>query len=83
MQLREEIRPLIRYSVGNGVFTFLWFDSWLPFGPIVPTFGERVIYDSGLQRTARVRDIIHNGQWRWPVSNSPDLLTLKQAIPQA
>ena len=50
LQLREEVRPLIHYSIGNGLHTSLWFDPWLPFGPIVPTFGERIIYDSGLPR---------------------------------
>ena len=83
LQLREEICPLMRYSIGNGISTSLWFDPWLPFGPIVPTFGDRIIYDSGLSRQACVSDIILNGNWRWPVSNSPDLLTLKQAIPEA
>ena len=47
-------------------------------GPIIPTFEERIIYDSMLPRNAKVSSIIHNGTWRWPPTNSPDLLTLKQ-----
>ena len=44
--------------------------------------GERVIYDSGLQRHAKVATIIRNGEWRWPLANSNELLTLKESIPQ-
>ena len=81
LQLRPEIRPHIRHIIGDGRNTRLWFDSWLPFGPILPTFEDRVIYDSALPRHSMVASIIVDGQWRWPIANSPDLLTLKQAIP--
>ena len=80
MQLRGEVRPFIHHVIGDGRHTSLWFDSWLPFGPILPNFEERVIYDSGLSHQAKVASIISNGQWRWPVANSPNLITLKQAI---
>ena len=50
-------------------------------GPILSNFEDRVIYDSGLSRYARVSSIIQNGAWRWPVANSPDLLILKESIP--
>ena len=83
MQLRGEVRAFIHHTIGDGRRTWLWFDSWLPSGPILPNFNERVIYDSALPRWAKVASIISNGQWAWPVANSPDLLTLKQAIPDS
>ena len=43
--------------------------------------GDRIIYDSGLRRDARVSSIIRNGSWAWPVANSPDLIVLKNSIP--
>ena len=82
LKIRSLFRPHIRYMVGNGQLTWLWFDFWLPMGPIHPTMGDRVIYDSGLQRHAKVATIIRNGEWRWPLANSNELLTLKEAIPQ-
>ena len=81
LQLRAEVRPFIRHIIGDGRHTSLWFDTWLPFGPILPQFEERVIYDSALLRQAKVASIITNGRWMWPIANSPDLLILKQAIP--
>ena len=59
LQLRGEVRPLIRHSIGVGLNTWLWFDSWLPFGPIIPHFEERVIYDSSLSR--------HSNHYKWPM----------------
>ena len=83
LQLRGEIRPFIHHIIGDGRHTWLWFDSWLPFGPILPRFNERVIYDSALARQTRVATIISDGQWVWPIANSPNLLILKQAIPNS
>ena len=52
--------------------------DWMPQGPIYTTMGDRVIYDSGLPRTAKVKDIITHDTWHWPIANSPDLLLLKE-----
>ena len=51
-------------------------------GPIISTFVDRVIYDSTLARHARVADIVQGSQWSWPISNSTELLALKDAIPK-
>ena len=40
---------------------------------------DRVMYDAGLPRTATVASIVHEGRWRWLVSNSTKLLILKEA----
>ena len=77
------MRPLISHKIGNGLGTSLWFDNWLQLGPIVSIYGDRIIYDSGLPRNATVSSIIQNGNWVWPVANSPDLLILKSSIPEA
>ena len=66
LSLRDKFRPFIRSSVGNGFQTFLWFDYWLPMGPIVPNMGDNMIFESGLPRNAIVSTLIRNSQWRWP-----------------
>ena len=61
LQLRAEVRQFIRHIIGDGRNTLLWFDSWLPFGPIIPTFEDRVIYDSALPKQTKVASIIVDG----------------------
>ena len=58
----------------------LWFDNWLPIGPLQQYFGDGLIYDSGLPRDARVATVIWDGEWHWPPANSPDLI-VKWSIP--
>ena len=68
------------HRIGNGVNTMLWFDNWLPMGPIISNFGERIINDSGQPGYATVSSIIQNDDWALPVANFLDLITLKEAI---
>ena len=78
LQLRPLYRPLFKYIMGDGLNISLWFDNWLPSGPIHSHMGDRVIYDAGLARNANVAVIIHEHHWQWPVANSSDLLALKE-----
>ena len=75
--LRDRVRPFIRHRVYNGVGTFLWHDFWNPLGPILPLFGERILYDSVLHRNARVNSVMEGTIWNWLVTVSTDLITLK------
>ena len=76
--MRPFFRDHIKHIVRDGGDTWLWFDDWLPLGPIQTAMGDRVIYDAGLPRTARVSAIIRDNTWHWPVANSPELITLKE-----
>ena len=58
----------------------LWFDYWLPIGPIHSIFGDHIIEATGLHRNATVAAIIRHGQWRWPWTSSAELQGLKQLI---
>ena len=39
------LRPFIKHRVCNGTGTFLWHDFWNPVGPLLPYYGDRIIYD--------------------------------------
>ena len=67
MSIRSVVHSLIHFSIGNGLNTYLWFDYWLPMGPIHSVFGDGAILASGLGRNARVASIISNGDWQWPL----------------
>ena len=79
LQLRDRIRHFIRHKVCNGAGTFLWHDFWNPFGPLLPYFGERIIYDSAIHRNAHVAEVIGDGRWNWPIANSTDLIAIKNS----
>ena len=79
LQLRERIRPLIKHKVGDGAATFLWHDSWNPVGPLLPFYGERILYDSAIHSNARVAEVIDEGGWNWPIANSGDLIAIKNS----
>ena len=48
-------------------------------GPLLPLFGERILYDSAIHRNARVTDVMDGTRWNWPVTVSVDLLMLKNS----
>ena len=75
------VRSLIHFSIGNGLGTYLWFDYWLPLGPIQSVLGDGVIFASELGRYVRVASIINNRAWMWPHANSPVILLLAHSIP--
>lgn len=45
----------------DGSNTFLWFDNWHPWGPLLEKFNDRLIYDSGSHSKAKVSSIISDG----------------------
>ena len=79
LQLRERIRPLIKHKVGDGAATFLWHDFWNPVSPLLPYYGERILYDSAIHCNARVAEVIDERGWNWPIANSGDLIAIKNS----
>ncbi|GAV73101.1 LOW QUALITY PROTEIN: zf-RVT domain-containing protein, partial [Cephalotus follicularis] len=77
------LRPLAKehliYRCGNGEQFSLWFDPWLHGDSAHALYGHRVIHDAGLDKHARVKDIIWEGEWCWP-QVSGDLLELQQRV---
>lgn len=78
--MRSIIVPLIKYNVGNGKATFLWFDNWLPLGPLFNRFGDRVVSDSRIQKFAKVESVIYGSRWKWPVCRNWELNEIKAAV---
>ena len=73
------MRPFIKHQVFNGVGTFLWHDFWNLLGPILPHFGEMILYDSAIHKNARVAEVVDGTMWNWPVTISADLIALKNS----
>ncbi|GAV92955.1 zf-RVT domain-containing protein, partial [Cephalotus follicularis] len=77
--LRTLAKEHLIYRCGNGELFSLWFDPWLHCDSVHALYGHRVIYDAGLDKQARVKDVIVDGQWQWP-QTSGDLLELQQRV---
>ena len=65
--------------MNNGKGTFLWHDFWNPIGPLLPNYGDRIIYDSAIHNNAHVAEVIDDGRWNWPIANSADLIAIKNS----
>jgi hypothetical protein len=50
--------------------TSLWFDNWHPHSPLADSYGERFIYDSGMEKNAKVNVLIHNLEWKIPTTQA-------------
>lgn len=81
LHLRELVRPHIRHSIGDGQHSMLWFDYWLPSGPILSTINEQVIDDSRLGRNCLVSVIVDGTRWRWPSTNTIHFLAARDLMP--
>ena len=73
LKLRPVAKPLIIHKIGTGDHTFLWYDNWLPIGPLLDRYPERIAYDAAININAKVRAIVRGLDWNWPVSRSCEL----------
>jgi len=81
LNLRNVALPHLHYHLGNGCSFNLWFDPWLPSGPINPS--SCLLSNSGLSKQALVSSIIVNGSWAPPQGNHVDLIELRHLISYA
>ncbi|GAV93081.1 zf-RVT domain-containing protein [Cephalotus follicularis] len=77
--LRPMVKEHFKYICGNGERFSLWYDPWLQGESVQALYGHRVIYDTGLGKLARVKDILSGGEWSWP-QTSVDLIELQQRV---
>jgi hypothetical protein len=62
--------PKMKYTIGDGKETSLWFDNWHPYSPLTDFYGERFIYDSGMGKNAMVNVLVNNSKWRIPTTEA-------------
>jgi hypothetical protein len=68
LKLRSLAWPKMKYIIGDGMTTSLWFDNWHPHSPLADSYGERFIYDSGMAKNAKVNVLIQNSEWKTPTT---------------
>lgn len=77
-------RPLainhIKFRIGNGVDTSLWFDPWMGNGILATSIHSSLVINSGLGPNATVSNIIQNSTWNFPSSNHNDFIVFRDAF---
>jgi hypothetical protein len=71
----------MKYIIGDDMTTSLWFDNWHPHSPLADSYGERFIYDSGMEKNVRVNVLINNLEWRIPTTQAIGWHPIVEAIP--
>ena len=73
LKLRHIAKPLLTHRIGKGEHTFLWFDNWLPVGPLLDHFSDRVVYDAAINIHAKVAAVIRGLDWAWPGTHTIEM----------
>ncbi|XP_022020097.1 uncharacterized protein LOC110920175 [Helianthus annuus] len=79
--MRDQIRPFIWSSIGDGKTTSAWFDKWSDVEPIGKFISPRLIHRAGFDLYTTVADVNQDGQWRWPAAWL-DLFPVLNNLPQ-
>ncbi|GJS88502.1 putative reverse transcriptase domain-containing protein [Tanacetum coccineum] len=67
LQLRPLIRNFIWYCIGDGSQVSMWFDRWCNASPLSSIISSRDIFRAGWNLSTKVRDLIHECMWNWPI----------------
>ncbi|GJZ70110.1 RNA-directed DNA polymerase, eukaryota, reverse transcriptase zinc-binding domain protein, partial [Tanacetum coccineum] len=68
LNLREKIRENVWNKIGDGKSTNMWFDRWCVEGPLCDVIPFRKRYEARLDEKTKVRDMVENNEWVWPIS---------------
>lgn len=76
LKLKDEIFPLIKLRLENGVSAKFWFDNWTPFGSL-STFLSNSSSKLGIHEKAYVASQCRNGIWRLPPARTEEQVQLQ------
>ncbi|KAL0289804.1 UNVERIFIED_CONTAM: hypothetical protein Sradi_7065200 [Sesamum radiatum] len=74
------IKHGLDYRVGDGCKFRLWNDLWHPRGPLIHSF-PRGPAITGLSSDSLLREVLLDGQWRWPSETDFDVQEIIAALP--
>ncbi|GAB2238229.1 hypothetical protein Droror1_Dr00016131 [Drosera rotundifolia] len=63
LSMRHLVRDLTAWRMGDGSRISIWYDSWLPTGPLIETLGSRAMERSGVSPVCSVRDFYSATAW--------------------
>ncbi|GJS94192.1 RNA-directed DNA polymerase, eukaryota, reverse transcriptase zinc-binding domain protein, partial [Tanacetum coccineum] len=66
LDIRDLVLQHVKYKIGDGKQTFMWYDNWSGLGPLINCITHRSLYDAKLGKACIVADICCNSSWSWP-----------------
>ncbi|PWA43292.1 RNA-directed DNA polymerase, eukaryota, Reverse transcriptase zinc-binding domain protein [Artemisia annua] len=66
LRIRDKIRRIMVYKIGDGKRTSLWYDNWSQVGPLINHVTHRNIYAARLADNMKVSEMVSNGNWNRP-----------------
>ncbi|GJU94463.1 hypothetical protein Tco_1319219 [Tanacetum coccineum] len=66
LQIRDLVKPFFWTTIGNGKNTFVWFDNWCTWSPLIWYLTPRDISSKGFNMKNCVANLVANGGWLWP-----------------
>ncbi|GJR74564.1 RNA-directed DNA polymerase, eukaryota, reverse transcriptase zinc-binding domain protein [Tanacetum coccineum] len=75
------MRKHVIYKVGDGSKIFLWHDRWWDPGPLINCIPMEVISQAGLDPKSKIKEIINDGQWKWPAEWINSFHNLPNSVP--
>lgn len=80
MKLRTLAKSFLPMDIKNSCTVKFWTDIWHPLGRIIDLTGEVGIHKLGIQRNARICEILNNNEWSFRRSRDPNLRKLVTLI---
>lgn len=80
LNFKNIVRDKIKKIIGNQESTLLWHDNQHLYGPFVEIYSKFIIYNMSLSNQAKAKEIIRDGRWIWPSTNSTELMEIKESI---
>ncbi|GKV18822.1 hypothetical protein SLEP1_g29154 [Rubroshorea leprosula] len=80
LKLRQVARKLIKHVPVNGMDTYIWHDHWHPCGPLLETYGDSIVRDTGIPSQAKLACVISGNFWKWPSARSPQLVQIQMHL---
>ncbi|KAL2240861.1 UNVERIFIED_CONTAM: hypothetical protein Sindi_0727300 [Sesamum indicum] len=80
LRLRDFLRTMVDYQIGDGRRFYLWQDLWHYLGPLNITFprGPSILR---LEESSRLSAVIQGGYWRCPPITDFECLEITHALP--
>ncbi|XP_050217536.1 uncharacterized protein LOC126668373 [Mercurialis annua] len=72
LSIREDVKKLIDFRIGNGVKTDFWNDPWLTGCSMSEKFPKDKMRETGVPKNVAVASLWRNNSWHLPETNDPE-----------